>query len=84
MTATAKYFFTTQQNISYALKSLEDKFNTPLVNRSKSGVTLTLEGRVFLTYAKQTIEEYEAIKARLSSLASENIADQWQDRKSVV
>jgi len=62
----AKELHVTHQNISKAIKQLEDELNIPLLKRSKEGVFLTGIGQPVYEYAKQIlngithIEEYSA------------------------
>lgn len=54
---------TTPQNVSRVLKSLEVEINALLYNRTSEGVTLTLEGREFLQFAKSTVYQFDKLES---------------------
>ncbi len=57
----------TQPAVSAQIKSLEDEFNTVLVDRNQP-VTLTDRGEVFLEHSKRMLSIVEELKQRLSDL----------------
>ncbi|WNQ12716.1 LysR family transcriptional regulator [Paenibacillus aurantius] len=57
----------TQPAVSAQIKSLEDEFQTVLVDRNQP-VTLTDSGRVFLEHAQRILQVVEEMKQRLSDL----------------
>jgi len=57
----------TQPAVSAQIKSLEDEFQTVLVDRNQP-VTLTDSGRVFLEHAEQMLKIVEELRGRLSDL----------------
>ncbi|OAB45906.1 LysR family transcriptional regulator [Paenibacillus glacialis] len=58
----------TQPAVSAQIKSLEDEFNTVLVDRNQP-VTLTDRGEVFLEHSKRMLSIVEELKQRLSDLS---------------
>ena len=57
----------TQPAVSAQIKSLEDEFNTVLVDRNQP-VTLTDSGMIFLEHAERILQTVEDLKQRLSDL----------------
>jgi len=57
----------TQPAVSAQIKSLEDEFNTVLVDRNQP-VTLTESGKLFLEHAKRILDIVEELKQRLADL----------------
>ncbi|MGE5629596.1 MAG: LysR family transcriptional regulator [Caulobacteraceae bacterium] len=50
-----------QPNVSSALKTLEGELGFPIFSRTNKGITLTSEGRQFLSCARRMVAEYEQI-----------------------
>lgn len=57
----------TQPAVSAQIKSLEEEFQTLLIDRNQP-VTLTDSGEIFLTYAQQVLQTVDELKQRLSDL----------------
>ncbi|CAH1201395.1 MULTISPECIES: LysR family transcriptional regulator [Paenibacillus] len=57
----------TQPAVSAQIKSLEDEFNTVLVDRNQP-VTLTDRGKVFLEHAERMLDIVDELKQKLSDL----------------
>lgn len=53
----AKQLFISQPSLSQAMKELEKEYNLQLFLRSKTGITLTDEGREFLNYARSILDQ---------------------------
>ncbi|MBL1227796.1 LysR family transcriptional regulator [Enterococcus sp. BWB1-3] len=60
----AKSLFLSQPALSNAIKELENEMNICLLHRSKLGVALTEEGREFLSYARQIIDQVDLLEKR--------------------
>lgn len=60
----AKCLFLSQPTLSNAIKELESEMGICLLHRSKLGVSLTEEGREFLTYAKQVTDQVDLLQKR--------------------
>ena len=58
----AQNLFTTQPNISKALKALETELNLTLFTRQKNAIILTPEGADILEYARNILQQLEMIK----------------------
>lgn len=65
--AAAHNLYTTQSNLSTAIKELEGELGIPIFNRSNRGVTLTNEGTELLGYARQVIEQADMLQAHYAS-----------------
>lgn len=59
-TRTAENNFTSQSNISYAIRALENSLGVPLFIRGDNEVTLTKYGETFLPYVRDALERLEA------------------------
>lgn len=58
----------TQSAVSHATTSLEKEFDLPLVNRSRSGVSLTSEGETLLQTIRKVLHYYEKVQQEASSI----------------
>ena len=63
--ATAQKYFMTQQAINASLKKLESEVGSPLLNRNYKGIELTPQGRVFLYYAQNILQQYNEALTQL-------------------
>ncbi len=59
----AKELYTTQPNISNAIKNLEEELNISLFKRSSSGMTLTEVGKKFIQHSRTLLYEMESLEA---------------------
>lgn len=69
----ADRFFMTPQAINASLRKLEAEFDSPLLNRSKKGVTLTPQGLLFAEWAKTIVNQYEKMQLVLTAYNNESI-----------
>lgn len=58
----AKYLYLSQSHLSKIIKNLENELGYPLVIRSKSGLTFTHAGKVFIQSAEKIVRESHAIR----------------------
>ena len=58
---TAERNFTTQQNVSYNIKQLEQELGIKIFKRSKSGVTFTKNGQHVLECARQIRDAHQEL-----------------------
>lgn len=63
MNEAAKKLFISQPSLSLSVKDLEEEIGVELFRRSNRGVSLTLEGTEFLSYARQVVEQYQLIES---------------------
>jgi len=68
--ATAKRVFTSQQTISESVKRLEAELGCIILDRSKTGVNLTEDGKYVLSYAIHTVEQYESLLQHFKNRSS--------------
>lgn len=59
MTETAKYFHTTQPNISYAIKQLETEFGCPLIQHTGRNIELSKYGKVLYNFLVNGMNEFQ-------------------------
>ena len=62
MNVTAKRMFITQQAVSDSIKRLEQELGCTLLNRSKTGITFTEDGKVILKHAQKILKQHEQIE----------------------
>ncbi len=73
MQKAARNEYISQPNLSSAIKALEDEIGVQLFERSRTGVSLTNEGREFVSYAKQVLEQYELLEHKYLNRDSKKI-----------
>ncbi|MDO5044154.1 MAG: LysR family transcriptional regulator [Coriobacteriia bacterium] len=57
--AAARHLYSSQSNLSTAIKEIEKQYELTLFERSNRGISLTKDGAEFLVYARQVVEQYE-------------------------
>lgn len=60
----AKRLFLTQPSLSNAIKNLEEELKVKLLLRTKTGVSLTDDGREFMSYSRQVTDQVSLLKER--------------------
>ena len=60
----AKALFLSQPSLSNAIKELEQEMDLQLLVRQKSGVSLTNEGREFMIYARQILDQVKLMEVK--------------------
>lgn len=60
----AKSLFLTQPSLSNAVKELENEMGIQIFQRSSGGISLTAEGREFMTYSKQILDQVNLMNER--------------------
>ena len=63
--------FISQPALSASIKELEDELGILIFERTNKGISLTREGREFLTYAKKAAAQYEILEDRYLSGGSD-------------
>lgn len=66
----AKILHASQPTISAQIKSLEQQFDTPLLNRSNQGVKLTKAGEIVYEYAKKLLHLHDKLEKEIALLQS--------------
>jgi DNA-binding transcriptional LysR family regulator len=64
MNVAAKNLFVSQPSLSESMKELESEVKINIFHRTNRGVHLTAEGKEFLGYARQVVEQYELMEAK--------------------
>lgn len=60
----AKKLYISQPSLTAAIHLLEDEIGIELFARSKSGIKVTAQGREFIGYAQQVLDQYELLHTR--------------------
>ncbi len=60
----AKRLFLTQPSLSNAVKELENEMGIQIFQRSSGGISLTAEGREFMMYSKQILDQVNLMNER--------------------
>ncbi|WP_125711614.1 LysR family transcriptional regulator [Companilactobacillus kedongensis] len=60
----AKKLYLTQPSLSNAIKELEKEMGITILKRSKLGVSLTNEGREFMIYSRQVLDQVQLLEGR--------------------
>ena len=63
----SKKLYISQPSLSNAIKGLEQEIGIEIFNKSKTGISLTVEGEEFIGYARQVLEQYDLLDARYIS-----------------
>ena len=73
MNKAAEKLFVSQPTLTSAIQSLEKELDIQIFNRTSHGVTVTQQGREFLTYARQLYQQYELLKNRYEDVSLRRI-----------
>lgn len=64
ITEAAKQLFISQPSLSNAVKELETELGIEIFYRTPKGITLSIDGAEFLSYARQVVEQTELLEQR--------------------
>ncbi len=64
MNRAAQILYVSQPSLSSAIRDLEDELGITIFHRGGRGMTLTNDGREFISYARQLYSQYEAMLSR--------------------
>lgn len=64
ITEAAKKLYISQPSLSNAVKDVEEEFAIEIFNRSSKGISLTIDGAEFLSYARQVVEQAELLESK--------------------
>jgi DNA-binding transcriptional LysR family regulator len=67
-TKTAALNGVSQSAVSQAIRSLEEQFNSLLIERSRRNFRLTMEGEILYNHGKEMLQSYAGIQARMQEL----------------
>ena len=70
-TKAAEKLYITQPTLSIQIKELEKELNQTLFTRTKKSISLTKEGELFITFARQTLKNYQ--KCQNDMIIDQNI-----------
>lgn len=57
ITKASEELYIAQPSLTHAIMELENEMNIKIFNRTNKGITLTSEGEIFLSYARQVIDQ---------------------------
>ena len=72
ITTAAKACFISQTAMSQQMEALERELEVPLFYRSKTGTTLTPEGKALVPHAKKILHDYELMCKKMHELSEQN------------
>lgn len=64
MSEAARSLFISQPSLSLAIRELEEEVGIELFRRTNRGISLTPEGKEFIGYARQVVEQYELMESK--------------------
>lgn len=64
ITLAAEKLFISQPSLTTSIRNLEQELNINIFNRNNKGVTLSNEGNVFLSYARQILEQADLLTSK--------------------
>ncbi len=64
ITIAAEKLFIAQPSLTNAIKNLEEELSITIFNRNNRGVVITKQGNVFLSYARQMLDQLELIESK--------------------
>ena len=67
----AKTFFISQPSLSAMIKKLENELGFKIFDRSKNPLVLTPEGKIYIAYLEECIENERLMKLRIKTLSAE-------------
>lgn len=67
ITEAAKRLFISQPSLSAALKEIEKEYGIEIFYRTSKGISLSADGREFLSYARQIVEQTQLMEQRYSN-----------------
>lgn len=68
----AEDFYITPQGMSKAIRRMEEETGCELLFRTQAGVVPTEYGQIFLTHAREMVEEYDAAQKEINALKAQN------------
>ncbi|WP_371374709.1 LysR family transcriptional regulator [Sporomusa aerivorans] len=68
LTKAAEKLNLTQSGVSYAISSLESELGLPLLNRDRSGISLTTNGERVLSHIKRILCEEERLRQEIAAI----------------
>ncbi|MGN0328119.1 MAG: LysR family transcriptional regulator [Lachnospira sp.] len=63
----AKKLYISQPSLSTSIHSLEEEIGIQIFRRSQNGISITPEGKEFIGYARQVMEQYDLLDAKYIS-----------------
>ena len=64
----ANELFIAQPSLTHAIHELEEELNIQIFIRTNKGVVITNDGKIFLGYARQVLDEANLLKEKFTSI----------------
>ena len=68
----AEKVFISQPSLTAAIRQLEDEMNVKIFSRTNKGIEITKDGEIFLSYARQVLEQADLLEEKFTGKRSEN------------
>ena len=75
MNEASKNLYISQPSLSSAIKELENEIGVELFRRTNRGILMTAEGKEFVGYARQVVEQYQLIESKY--IQKENVKQKF-------
>ncbi len=72
ITEASKRLFISQPSLTNAIRELEKEMNISIFNRTNKGVAVTNDGDVFLSYARQVLEQTSLLEEKFLNKSEQN------------
>ena len=72
MRAASTKLYVSQPALSASIRELEEELGILIFERTNKGISLTDEGREFVSYAKKAISQYEILEERMKIFETNN------------
>ncbi len=68
----AEKVFISQPSLTAAIRQLEDEMNVKIFSRTNKGIEITKDGEIFLSYARQVLEQADLLEEKFTGKRSAN------------
>lgn len=68
----AEKVFISQPSLTAAIRQLEDEMNVKIFSRTNKGIEITKDGEIFLSYARQVLEQADLLEEKFTGKRSSN------------
>ena len=68
----AEKVFISQPSLTAAIRQLEDEMNVKIFSRTNKGIAITKDGEIFLSYARQVLEQADLLEEKFTGKRKSN------------
>ena len=68
----AEKVFISQPSLTAAIRQLEDEMNVKIFSRTNKGIEITKDGEIFLSYARQVLEQADLLEEKFTGKRNSN------------